>query len=78
MERDQQDKNVVAVGSHNVCGLKKDAVGWTDANVRTIIRRESENGQRGAILLQDPRLAQITLSQHTNPQHQDADQKGSI
>ena len=69
---------LVDVESHDACGLKKDAVGWTDANIRTIIRRKSENGLRGAILLQDPRLAQITLSQHTNPQHQDADQKGSI
>ena len=47
--------------SQIACGLKKDAVGWTDANIHTIIRRESGNGLQGAILLQGPRLAQITL-----------------
>ena len=47
--------------SHDACGPKKDAVDYKDANIHTIIRRESGNGLQGAILLQGPRLAQITL-----------------
>ena len=47
--------------SQIACGPKKDAVDYKDANIHTIIRRESGNGLQGAILLQGPRLAQITL-----------------